>query len=227
VNNAAGHIRSFVRREGRMTGGQRQAIEHYWGQFGIEFDHAIINLDNIFQRTAPKVLDIGTGMGETTITLATNHPENDYLAVEVHRPGIGSLLRQIVANELKNIRISNHDVIVILQYQIPVNSLDMVYIFFPDPWPKKRHHKRRLISQQLLNLLKPCLKSHARIYIATDWQDYAEHILEVFAGDKDFINLAGSGQFAPRPHWRPLTKFEKRGYKLAHPVRDFIFTCRK
>ena len=227
MNNTANHIRSFVRREGRITESQRHAIEHYWDQFGIEFSHAEIELDKIFHRSAPKILDIGTGMGDTTIMLATNHPENDYLAVEVHRPGIGSLLRQILVNGLTNVRISNHDVIELLQYQIPVNSLDMVYIFFPDPWPKKRHHKRRLISQPLLNLLKPCLKSHARVFIATDWQDYAEHILEVFAENKELINLSGHGQFAPRPHWRPLTKFETRGHKLEHQIWDFIFTCRK
>lgn len=227
MNNTANHIRSFVRREGRITESQRHAIEHYWDQFGIEFSHAEIELDKIFHRSAPKILDIGTGMGDTTIMLATNHPENDYLAVEVHRPGIGSLLRQILVNGLTNVRISNHDVIELLQYQIPVNSLDMVYIFFPDPWPKKRHHKRRLISQSLLNLLKPCLKSHARVFIATDWQDYAEHILEVFAENKELINLSGHGRFAPRPHWRPLTKFETRGHKLEHQIWDFIFTCRK
>jgi tRNA (guanine-N7-)-methyltransferase len=227
VNSTTGHIRSFVRREGRITGAQRHAIEQHWEQFGIKFNHAKIDLGKIFHRPAPKVLDIGTGMGEATITLATSHPGNDYLAAEVHRPGIGSLLGQIAANRLTNVRICNHDVIEILQYQIPMNSLDMVYIFFPDPWPKKRHRKRRLISQTLLNLLKPCLKSHARVYIATDWQDYAEHIMEVFAGDSEFINLAGPGRFAPRPHWRPLTKFETRGYKLEHPVRDFVFSCRK
>ena len=225
--NTANHIRSFVRREGRMTESQRQAIDHYWNQFGIEFDYAKLDLDKIFQRSAPKVLDIGTGMGDTTITLAKEHLENDYLAVEVHRPGIGSLLRQVTTNHLTNIRISNHDVVELLRYQIPLYSLDMVYIFFPDPWPKKRHHKRRLINQSLLDILKPCLKSHARIYTATDWQDYAEHIREVFAGDNEFVNLAGSGRFSPRPSWRPMTKFEKRGNKLEHQVRDFAFTYRK
>lgn len=227
MNNTGGHIRSFVRRESRITESQQHAIQHYWDLFGIEFDHRAIEPDKIFQRSAPKVLDIGTGMGDTTVTFATNHPETDYIAVEVHRPGIGSLLRQTMAYGLTNVRISNHDVIEVLQYQIPTNSIDIVYIFFPDPWPKKRHHKRRLISQSLLNLLKPCLKSHARIFIATDWQDYAEHILGVFAGDNEFINLAGPGQVAPRPHWRPLTKFEKRGYQLEHQVWDFVFTCRK
>lgn len=227
MSNTISHIRSFVRREGRMTESQRHAIDHYWNQFGIEFDHAKLDLDRIFRRSAPRILDIGTGMGDTTIHLAKKHSENDYLAVEVHRPGIGSLLRQITANHLTNVRISNHDVVDLLRYQIPANSLDMIYIFFPDPWPKKRHHKRRLINQGLLEILKPCLKSHARIFVATDWQDYAEHIMEIFAGDNEFLNLAGPGKFSPRPHWRPLTKFEKRGSKLEHQVFDFAFTCRK
>ena len=210
-----------------MTESQRHAIDHYWNQYGIEFGHVKLELDKIFQRYAPRILDIGTGMGDTTITLAKEHPENDFLAVEVHRPGIGSLLRQITANNLTNVRISNHDVVDLLRYQIPANSLDMVYIFFPDPWPKKRHHKRRLINQNLLEILKPCLKSHACIFIATDWQDYADNILEVFDGDAEFINLAGPGKFTPHPYWRPMTKFEKRGSKLEHQVRDFAFACKK
>lgn len=221
------HIRSFVRREGRMTESQRHAIQHYWNQFGIEFDYTKLDLEKIFQRSAPRILDIGTGMGDTTISIAKAHPENDYLAVEVHRPGIGSLLRQITSHHLSNIRISNHDVIDLLRFQIPAQSLDIVYIFFPDPWPKNRHHKRRLINQTLLEILKPCLKSHARLYIATDWQDYADHIFEVFGDDSYFINLAGAERYSPRPYWRPLTKFERRGCKLEHQVRDFVFACKQ
>lgn len=217
------HIRSFVRREGRMTDSQKTAIEQFWDIYGIDFGHSIINLDDIFQRIAPKILDIGSGMGDTTITLAKSHPENNYLAVEVHRPGIGSLLRQIVNNKISNIRISNHDVMEVLQNQIPENSLDIIYIFFPDPWPKKRHHKRRLLNDSFLDVLGPRMKSHARLFIATDWQDYADHILELFSKRNDYINLAGNNKFAPRPHWRPLTKFEQRGHKLEHQVRDFIF----
>ncbi len=166
-------------------------------------------------------------MGATTVTLALQYPENDYLAVEVHSPGIGSLLRLIARHKLTNIRISNHDVMEVLQEQIPLNSLDAIYIFFPDPWPKKRHHKRRLINAGLLALLKNRMKDHARLYIATDWKDYAEHILAVFTQEADFINLAGNGQYSPRPHWRSLTKFEQRGHKLEHKVWDFAFMCRK
>jgi tRNA (guanine-N7-)-methyltransferase len=221
------HIRSFVRREGRMTESQRDAIKRHWSQYGVEFRKETLVLETVFLRSAPAILDIGSGMGDTTVSLAISHPENNYLAVEVHRPGIGSLLRQVAENHISNVRISNHDVVDVLQYQIPAGSLDMVYIFFPDPWPKKRHHKRRIINPAFLELLKPCLKSQARVYIATDWQDYAEHILEVFAGDKEFTNLAGPGNFSPRPYWRPLTKFEKRGQTLEHSVRDFAFAYRK
>lgn len=224
MNNLSRHIRSFVRREGRITESQKTALEQYWGQYGIEFDHTKIDLDNAFKRTAPKILDIGTGMGDTTTILAKKHPENDYLAVEVHRPGIGSLLRQIVNHHLSNIRISNHDVLEVLKYQIPENSLDLVYIFFPDPWPKKRHHKRRLINESFLNILGSRMKTHACLFIATDWQDYAEHILQLLEKRSDYINLAGKNNFAPRPHWRPLTKFERRGQNLEHQVRDFIYS---
>ena len=222
VNSSLRHIRSFVRREGRMTDSQKQAITKFWPLYGIEFSKTFLDLDKLFLRTAPKILDIGTGMGDSTIQLARQYPENDYLAVEVHRPGVGSLLRQINEHRLQNIRISNHDVMDVIKYQIPLCSLDQVYIFFPDPWPKKRHHKRRLINNVFLDLLAARMKSHARLYIATDWQDYADNILQLMDGRMDFINLAAQG-YAPRPRWRPLTRFEKRGHHLEHGVRDFIY----
>jgi len=210
-----------------MTDAQRHAINDYWQQYGVEFSKSMLDLDLLFQRSAPKVLDIGTGMGEVTASLAKDYPDNDYLAVEVHRPGVGSLIRRIVRDGLSNIRIINHDVTDVLHYQLPPDSLDMIYIFFPDPWPKKRHHKRRMINMEFLGLLKKCLKDNGRVFIATDWQDYAGHILETFSRDMDFINLAGAGRYAPRPSWRPFTKFEKRGTRLTHVIRDFIYGCRK
>ena len=220
------HIRSFVRREGRITDGQQQALEKYRGIYGVDFYRNTLDLDQVFQRTAPKVLDIGTGMGETTISLAKHHPENDFLAVEVHRPGVGSLLRQIVMNNLENIRVSDHDIVEVLQYQIPESSIDMVYIFFPDPWPKKRHHKRRLINNLFLQLLKKRLKSNARIFIATDWADYADHILKVFNQERGYFNLAGGNRTAPRPRWLPATRFEQRGYDHHHEIWNFVFAWR-
>ena len=181
------------------------------------------NLEQIFGRSAPKVFDIGAGMGDTSIGLASAHPENDYLAVEVHQPGVGSLLRQAKAQNTGNIRIICNDVIEVLTHQITDRIFDHVYIFFPDPWPKKRHHKRRLISSEFLTLLTPKLKTHGRIFIATDWQELAEHVIAVCDNHCGLINLAGRGYTAPRPIWRPLTKFEQRSKKLQHPVYDFVY----
>jgi tRNA (guanine-N7-)-methyltransferase len=219
-------VRSYVLRQGRLTSGQAFALEHYWQRYGIDFSKKKLDLDIEFGRPSPKILDIGVGMGDTTITLARAHPENDYLAVEVHEPGIGSLLRQAQTADINNLRVIHNDVIETLKYQIPEQSLDQVYIFFPDPWPKKRHHKRRLINPEFLALLKPRLKSHARIYIATDWQNLAEHVLNICDNDSDLFNLAGRGFAAPRPVWRPLTKFEQRGKNLKHQVWDFIYALR-
>jgi tRNA (guanine-N7-)-methyltransferase len=166
-------------------------------------------------------------MGDTTIALALTSPENDYLAVEVHRPGIGSLLRQTEENKLSNIRVINHDVIEVLEFQLPDNSFDCVYVYFPDPWPKKKHHKRRLINRHFLYLLKDKLKPNARIFLSTDWEDYAARIMEVFETTTGFINLAGKYQYAPRPRWRPMTKFEQRSEKLNHRVLDLVFSFKQ
>lgn len=216
-------IRSFVLRQGRITAGQAQALEKYWEKYGIEFSQELLDLDLIFHRSAPRVLEIGSGMGEVSMALAKKHPENDYLAVEVHRPGIGCLIRHAASAELSNIRVICHDAVEVLNQQIPDQSLDEVYIFFPDPWPKKRHHKRRLISPELVTLLCRKLKYHAQLFIATDWQDLAEHMLVVCDSVPGLINLAGQGHYAPRANWRPLTKFEQRGQKLGHRVWDFAY----
>ena len=214
-------IRSFVLRDGRMTAAQKDALESSWPIHGIEFSKVPLDLHNIFARHAPKILEIGTGMGDATGQMAENHKENDYLAIEVHRPGIGSLMRQIEEKKLSNIRLISHDIVEVLKYQLPENSIDCIYIFFPDPWPKKKHHKRRLINSSLLSLIKPILKKHGRLFIATDWENYAEHIIELIACEPGIINLAGKNQYAPRPRWRPMTKFEKRGLNKGHQVFDF------
>lgn len=216
-------IRSYVLREGRLTRGQAHALKKYWPVFGIDKSDRKLDLNRIFGRAAPKILDIGTGMGEGTVAFAKTHPENDYLAVEVHRPGIGSLFRQAAEDELSNIRVINRDIVEVLEHQIPEQSLDEVYIFFPDPWPKKKHHKRRLINSAFLSLLYPKLKSHARLYIATDWRELADYILNACDGYPGLGNLAGKGYFAPRPVWRPLTKFERRGKNLKHPTWDMVY----
>lgn len=216
-------IRSYVLRQGRLTSGQAYALEHFWSHYGIEFSPTALDLNQLFGRPAPKILDIGVGMGDTSIALAAAHPENDYLAVEVHKPGLGSLLRQARDANINNIRVICNDVLEVLMYQISDRCLDHVYIFFPDPWPKKRHHKRRLINPDFLSLLLPKLKAHGRIFIATDWQELAEHVLAVCDHQQGLINLAGRGNAAPRPRWRPLTKFERRGKKLQHSVWDFVY----
>ena len=216
-------IRSYVLRQGRLTDGQAKALEQCWSVYGLDFKHEVIDLPSMFHRTAPKILDIGSGMGETLISLADRHPENDYLAIEVHRPGVGSLIRHAMDKGLHNIRIINQDVIDVIQFQLTDNCLDEVYIFFPDPWPKKRHHKRRLVNPEFIKRLKAKLKLNARMYLATDWEDLAQHILTVCDADPGLINIAGNGNFTPRPAWRPQTKFERRGQKLNHQVWDLCY----
>ncbi len=218
-------VRSYVLRQGRLTKAQAKAIEQYWAKFGIDYHNEELELHRIFNRAAPKILDIGTGTGETTLMLAGENPENDYLAVEVHRPGIGRLLRGIVERELTNIRIINHDVVDIVNHQIPDQSLSSVYIHFPDPWPKKRHHKRRLVNPGFINKLATKMKFEATLYLATDSQELAERMLSVCDGEPGLINLAGPGNFSPRPEWRPLTKFEHRGLNLNNRIWDLIY-CR-
>jgi len=220
-------IKSFVLRQGRLTDAQARALEEFWAIYGIDYSAARMDLDAIFHRTAPLILDIGSGMGETLIKLAQTHPDNDYIAVEVHRPGVGSLIKAAAGLGLKNVRVINHDVIDVLRYQLPDYCLDQVYIFFADPWPKKRHHKRRLVNTAFLNLLKPKLKPHARIFLATDWADLAEHLLGVCDQDPELMNLAGAGHYTPRPQWRPVTKFENRGIKLDHGVWDLCYCLTK
>lgn len=217
-------IRSFVRREGRMTRAQEQALEDLWPTYGLEFSPATLIPASVFGRPAPLTLDIGPGMGLTTVSLAAAQPQRDYLAVEVHRPGIGSLLHQIRRAGISNVRALCHDAIEVIHNMLADASLDQVLVMFPDPWPKKRHHKRRLLNAEFARLLRPRLKSHALVYVATDWLDYAEQIPAIFENN-GYINLAGSGRASPRPRWRPLTKFEQRGLGLGHSVRDFIFCC--
>ncbi len=219
-------IKSFVLRQGRLTDAQAHALVHLWSVYGVYYSENSINLDTLFLRSAPKILDIGSGMGETLITLAQRHPENDYIAIEVHRPGVGSLIKNAATWGLQNVRVINHDVIDVMKHQLQDCSLDEVYIFFADPWPKKRHHKRRLVNPEFLGLLKPKLKTNARIFLATDWVDLAVHMLNVCDQDADLFNVAGAGHYSPRPLWRPVTKFENRGLKLEHGVWDLCYSLR-
>ena len=219
-------VKSYVLRQGRLTKAQANAIDRYWAEFGIEYRDEPLDLDALFNRFAPRLLDIGAGMGETTIKLAQENPENDYLAVEVHRPGIGRLLYGIAEHGLTNIRVINHDAVDVVNRQIPEESMTSIYIHFPDPWPKKRHHKRRLVQPGFINRLTTRMKTEGQLYLATDSPDLAEYMLGVCDAEPGLINLAGSGNYSPRPLWRPLTKFEQRGLESNSRVWELIY-CRR
>ncbi len=215
-------IRSFVLRQGRLTKGQERALETGWPKFGVEYASQGIDLDKIFGRKdSKKILEIGFGMGDATAKIAQTLPGCDFLAVEVHTPGVGSLLKFTEELALTNIRIIQHDAVEVLQHMIPDNSLDGVHIFFPDPWHKKRHHKRRLIQAEFVKLLCQKLKQGGYIHVATDWQEYAEWVLEVLRVEPQLKNTAQD--YAEKPSYRPLTKFENRGLRLGHGVWDMVF----
>jgi len=215
------HIRSFVLRQGRVSTAQQRAIDTLLPRFGIPYLAQPLNLDQAFGRSAPKILEIGFGMGDSTATIAEAHPEIDYLALEVHTPGVGNLLKLIEAQQLNNIRIMQHDAVEVLRDMIGENTLDGVHIFFPDPWHKARHNKRRLIQPQFVAHLVEKLKPGGYIHVATDWQDYAEQVLRVLSEEPLLENTAAD--YAPRPAYRPLTKFEQRGLRLGHGVWDIVF----
>ncbi len=199
--------------------------------WGIPYRAALLDLAETFGRaSAPRILEIGFGMGETTASIAAAHPENDYLGIEVHTPGVGSLLKEIAERNLTNVRIVQHDAVEVLRDMIPLASLDGAHIFFPDPWPKKRQQKRRLIQPPLVHLLAQRLLPGGYLHCATDWEEYAQQMLEVLATEPLLENTAsigaGAGGFAPRPAYRPQTKFEARGLRLGHGVWDVVFRRR-
>jgi tRNA (guanine-N7-)-methyltransferase len=214
-------IRSYVLRQGRLTDAQRRARDELLPRFGLPFSSERIELERVFGRAGPKILEIGFGMGETTADIAQRNPESDFLGVEVHTPGVGALLKRVAELGLTNVRVIQHDAVEVLERMIQPNSLDGVHVFFPDPWPKKRHHKRRLIQPAFVSLLVSRMKPGAYLHVATDWEDYAQWLLEVLSGEPLLANTAAG--FAARPEHRPLTKFENRGLKLGHGVRDLMF----
>jgi tRNA (guanine-N7-)-methyltransferase len=221
VNTPHRAIRSYVLRQGRRTDAQRRASAELLPRFGIPYSREPLDLDRVFGRAAPKILEIGFGMGETTARIAASHPGNDYLGIEVHAPGVGSLLQRIAAPGLSNVRIIQHDAVEVLESMIAPACLDGVHVFFPDPWPKKRHHKRRLIQPPFVALLASRMKQGAYVHVATDWEDYAQQIMEVLSIEPLLANTADG--YVPRPGQRPLTKFEDRGLKLGHGVWDLVF----
>ena len=219
-------IRSFVLRQGRVTKGQERALETGLPKFGISYESKQLDLNQVYLReNSPKILEIGFGMGETTAKIAHTLPDCDFLAAEVHTPGVGALLKLIEEGALTNIRIIQHDVVEVLQNMLADASLDGVHIFFPDPWHKKRHHKRRLIQAGFVKLLCTKLKVGGYLHVATDWQEYAEWVLEILTAEPQLQNTATELAlgYAAKPSYRPLTKFENRGIKLGHGVWDMVF----
>jgi tRNA (guanine-N7-)-methyltransferase len=217
-------VRSFVLRQGRMSPAQRRALDALLPTLGIPFAPVPIDFEREFGRRAPRVLEIGFGMGETTTAIAQARPDDDFLGVEVHAPGVGSLLKRVRELGLTNVRVIRHDAVEVVAVMIPPASLAGVEVFFPDPWPKKRHHKRRLLTPAFVHELALRLAPGGYFHVATDWDDYAQEILAVLAAEPLLANTAAG--FAARPDYRPLTKFEARGLKLGHGVSDVIFRRR-
>ncbi len=219
-------IKSFVLRQGKITQGQQRALTELMPKYGIEYNNQPINLNEIFGRDNPKVVEIGFGMGHATWQIAKANPNTDYLGIEVHLPGVGSLLMLAEENQVSNLRVIRHDAVEVLKTMIADGSLDGFHIYFPDPWHKKRHHKRRIIQPEFVQLLCQKLKPGGYIHLATDWEDYALWMLDILAKEKRLTNTSLSGDFVPRPNYRPLTKFENRGIKLGHGVWDIVFVTK-
>ena len=218
------HIRSFSGRRGHITSGQRSAYEGLLPRYGIDYQPAPIDLDAAFGRAAPVILEIGFGMGESTATIAAGRPGENFLGVEVYPAGVGSLLLRVQAAGLENVRVIQHDAVEVVRDMIAPDRLAGVHVFFPDPWPKARHHKRRLIQPAFVSLLASRIAPGGYLHCATDWEHYAQQMLQTLSAEPLLINTAAA--FAPRPDYRPLTKFEQRGIRLGHEVYDLVFRRR-
>lgn len=217
-------IRSYVLRTGRMTPGQQRAFDENWQRRGLEHSGGPLVFDTAFGRPGPRVLEIGFGMGQSLVAMAEAAPATNFIGIEVHKPGVGKLLHSMVEHDVDNIRVYCHDAVEVLRDCIPANSLDTLQIFFPDPWHKKRHNKRRLIQPPFVAQLITRLKPGGVLHLATDWENYAQQMMEVLSATNGLTNTCGVGQFSPRPEHRPLTKFELRGERLGHGVWDLLFT---
>lgn len=216
-------IRSFVRREGRLTTGQQHALDTLWPKYGIDMSNTALDLGSIFGNEQPVILEIGFGNGDSLAQMARGNSGLNYLGIEVHRPGVGHLLYLIEEQDIENLRIMSEDAVEIIRNQIPEQALNGVQLFFPDPWPKKKHHKRRIVQPEFVKLIASRLKPGGFFHMATDWENYAEHMLEVMSAAEDFENSTKQGDFIPRPDSRPLTKFEQRGQRLGHGVWDLLY----
>ena len=224
--NATDHpsrsVRSFVTRAGRITAAQERALEVLWPKFGVD-PHGPLDLDVLFGRSAPRTAEIGFGNGENLLAMAAAHPQRDYLGIEVHRPGVGRVLLGLETQGLTNVRVICQDAVEVLERVLPPASLAEILVLFPDPWPKKRHHKRRLIQPAFVGLLAECLKPGGVVRLATDWSPYAEEMLGTLNAEARLRNLSPRGDFVARPADRAATRFERRGERLGHPVWDLAF----
>ncbi|MGZ5027549.1 MAG: tRNA (guanosine(46)-N7)-methyltransferase TrmB [Methylobacter sp.] len=221
----AHRIRSFVRRQGRITQGQQLSLDSHWDKYCLD-PTADYDFSQVFGRTAPLIVEIGFGTGDSLAKMAAANPDQDYIGIEVHRPGVGHLMLLLDQQGLTNVRIYCHDAIEIIERKIADNSLAGVHLFFPDPWPKKKHHKRRIVRPSFVELLTRKLKQGGYFHAATDWENYAEHMLEIVSAGTGLGNTSPSGDYCERPEYRPLTKFEQRGLRLGHGVWDLIFRKR-
>jgi len=219
-------VRSFVRREGRMTDGQRRMLALHWQQYGIDWQGGRLELDQCFNRQAPHIVEIGFGMGASLALMAQANAGQDFLGIEVHRPGVASLLRTLAKREIGNVRVISNDAVDVLDQAIAPASLAAIHLYFPDPWPKRRHHKRRIVQPAFIDLVASRLQAGGVFHMATDWEDYAHSAMAVLSACPGLLNCAGEKMFSARPEYRPLTKFERRGQRLGHGVWDLIFERR-
>ncbi|OOF24301.1 MULTISPECIES: tRNA (guanosine(46)-N7)-methyltransferase TrmB [Salinivibrio] len=217
-------IRSFVRREGRLTKGQEQALNECWPTMGIDFEATELDWQQVFGNGNPVVLEIGFGMGASLVEMAKNAPEKNFIGIEVHTPGVGACLMAAREAGVTNLRVMCHDAVEVFEQMLPKESLDTVQLFFPDPWHKKRHHKRRIVQLPFAEMVRDKLKVGGVFHMATDWENYAEHMIEVMDAAPHYQNIAQEGYYVPRPDDRPLTKFEQRGHRLGHGVWDIKYT---
>ncbi len=216
-------MRSFVLRGGRLTEGQKRAMDEFWPRFGIDKGNLLLDFKTLFGNDAPVIMEIGFGNGDATWQMAQACPAENYIGVEVHQPGVGHLLLKMKQHGIENIRIVSEDAVEFLRERVAEESLDGVRIYFPDPWPKKRHNKRRIIQPALIALLASRMRPGALLHLATDWEPYAAYMLDVMQSSDGFVNLSPTGDFCAQPEWRPRTKYEKRGEGLGHQVRDLLF----
>ncbi|MCW8109819.1 tRNA (guanosine(46)-N7)-methyltransferase TrmB [Alteromonas ponticola] len=216
-------VKSFVKREGRLTNAQARAIDENWSSMGIDFQAKLLSFDQLFTQSGPIVLEIGFGMGKSLVQMAADSPTTNFIGIEVHRPGVGSCLNDAAELGLTNLRVIEHDAVEVFKHMIPDGSLQRVQLYFPDPWHKKRHHKRRIVQPDFVSMIKQKLAIGGVFHMATDWENYAEHMLDVMERASGFTNTSATNDYVERPAYRPITKFEVRGQKLGHGVWDLVF----